>query len=1026
MPSYNNFQSKNKKNIKDRYDIYESEFYSPIEKSSDSKLDLHLHKWVEFIAFMRWYPDIYFDMIKPETGGITLDSYQRLMMRTLVRFPQNYFCAPRGIAKCVTGDTMLFTSNGMKEIGEYFNYINDNIEFEQLHNISVLNKNGKMETSLAGVYSGYKETKKIMTDFGYEIEASLNHPILIMTKNGDLEYKKTEDICVGDYLPISRKNDVWGSNTYIDYNFDKFLDTKSEISKSRLKNKNIHKFPTELTPDFSLILGYLIGDGCMTRDNTIQFTNEDKDILNNYISFFKNVLNANVKQKDDINFTTHGMLLREYFNQIGLKEVNAFGKEIPKLILESTKENVANFIKGLFDTDGCVAGNSIQYCTASEKLSKQVQLVLLNFGIISSRKKCYNKKFKTYHYKICISSNNIDIYNKEIGFSCERKQNKLNKYCKENHDKRNPNKDIIPYQSNKIIKLYPKGHTRDKFYHVLKGNNELTYNKLSLLFDVNERFDNKDFEEYEQLKQIYNLNYYYTKVVEIESSANHVYDLNMPETNSFIGNGFINHNTLIEVMVLYHTAMWYPNITLAITASTKESAAKIWKEKHDEIIRFYPSIANEIKSANFSKDTGRVEFQNGAVIDNLANAQSSKGLRRRRGSLEESALIDKDLYEDAIEPIFNVPRVTLGNIVDPTELNGAINRFTTSGYKNSDEYEVILKTVRQMNALEGSFVFGADWRVPIHFGRQKKSTIDKARQGNTIRFQQNYLCKWIGVSDGGLINISKLIKQRTLSSPEFEIPKDKRGNNELAEYVISVDVARSASDSNNKTAIVVLKIKRNGKGTVSQVRIVNIITPPNGLNFTEQTVEVKRVFYQYGGNLDLTKSRVKAIVVDANTIGQGLIDRLLEEITDPVTNEELGCFATINTNQRPETPSSPPIVYALKSQGINGEIIKTFIDYVESNKLKLVMSFDNIKENMPKGVDKILLEQTCFQYQKLIDEVSNLKLKKTQNSITVEQVIKRVDKDRYSATAYGLYYIELFMNNYEDVDYDDEDELVYY
>jgi len=137
--------------------------------------------------------------------------------------------------------------------------------------------------------------------------------------------------------------------------------------------------------------------------------------------------------------------------------------------------------------------------------------------------------------------------------------------------------------------------------------------------------------------------------------------------------------TLTQIMVAYHTAICHPNVTLAITASTKESAVKIWKEKHEEILRFYPSMKDEIKSENFSKDSGRVEFQNGAVIDNLANAQSSKGLRRRRGSLEESALIDKDLYEDAIEPIFNVPRTTMSGETDPTELNGQINRFSTSG-----------------------------------------------------------------------------------------------------------------------------------------------------------------------------------------------------------------------------------------------------------------------------------------------------------------------------------------------------------
>lgn len=137
--------------------------------------------------------------------------------------------------------------------------------------------------------------------------------------------------------------------------------------------------------------------------------------------------------------------------------------------------------------------------------------------------------------------------------------------------------------------------------------------------------------------------------------------------------------TLAHILVDYATACCFPNITIAITASTKESAVKIWKDKHDEILRFYPSFAANIKSANFSKDTGRVEFQNGSVVDSLANSQSSKGLRRRRGGLEESALIDKDLYEDALEPIFNIARTTMSGEIDPTELNGQINRYSTSG-----------------------------------------------------------------------------------------------------------------------------------------------------------------------------------------------------------------------------------------------------------------------------------------------------------------------------------------------------------
>jgi ribonucleoside-diphosphate reductase alpha chain len=282
------------------------------------------------------------------------------------------------------------------------------------------------------------------------------------------------------------------------------------------------------------------------------------------------------------------------------------------------------------------------------------------------------------------------------------------------------------------------------------------------------------------------------------------------------------------------------------------------------------------------------------------------------------------------------------------------------------------------------------------------------------------LCDWIGASDGALINISKLIKARTLITPELECPLDKKGHLDLCEYVLGVDVARSNEESNNKTAIVVLKIIRSQSGSIRQIQVVNIVTPPNGLNYEEQAVIVKKIFYKYGGNLDLTKSRVKAIVVDINVIGQGLLEKLLEDTTDPETNEELGCFASINTEDKPKVKDAPPIVYGLKAQGINGDIIRIFIDSIESNKLKLIKSYDDIKDNLPKETDLETIDLLCSQTQLFIDEVANLRLKKTQSNVTVEQVIKKIDKDRYSAIAMGTYYISQFLEQEqinEDYDY---------
>ncbi|MDJ1631428.1 hypothetical protein QNN00_17930 [Bacillus velezensis] len=231
----------------------------------------------------------------------------------------------------------------------------------------------------------------------------------------------------------------------------------------------------------------------------------------------------------------------------------------------------------------------------------------------------------------------------------------------------------------------------------------------------------------------------------------------------------------------------------------------------------------------------------------------------------------------------------------------------------------------EMADLKGKIVLGASWELPCHFGRGETRTQILAKKNDpttsSTAFAMNYESKWVGASDGALINISKLIKARTITNPELACPRDKNKNFLLNEYVIGVDVARSSEKSNNKTAIIVLKIIRNSNNAIRQVQVVNIIEPPNGLNFKEQSIMVKRVFKNYGGNEDLSISRVRAVIVDGNGVGSGLVDRLLEDVTDPETNEELGCWATINTDQKPDVPNSLLLFITSNLKGLTTRLL---------------------------------------------------------------------------------------------------------
>jgi hypothetical protein len=457
--------------------------------------------------------------------------------------------------------------------------------------------------------------------------------------------------------------------------------------------------------------------------------------------------------------------------------------------------------------------------------------------------------------------------------------------------------------------------------------------------------------------------------------------------------------TLLEVMGMYHTAIFFPDIELSMTAQTRENAAKLIDEKHRELMRFYPLLQNEIKSFKSSKDSAEVVFTSGGRIDILANQQSTKGARRKRLNIEESALLNNELFQDVLEPIVNVPRRTIGKkaLVNPEELNGQINFFTTSWFRGSDEYERNLRMVREMIDLKGVMVIGSDWQLAASCGRgeTKSKILEKKSKLSPTFFAMNYESKWVGATSGALIDINKIMDLRVISNPEFK--SDNRHD-----YIISMDVARSNSDSNNKTSIAVFKILRNKNGRIKQIRTVNLFCLPNGLNFSSQVIELKKIKLVYNA---------KAVIVDGNGLGKGVVDEALKETIDPKTGQNLGCWATMNTDQEPEVNDAEEILYVLNSQGINSDIIVNFIDMIEGKKVTFLEKRDDAGYELD-DYEYIKTITPHLETDAFIEEVANLKLKELPSKkYTIEQVTKKIDKDRYSAIAYGLWYIKKFEDN---------------
>jgi stage V sporulation protein R len=93
-------------------------------------------------------------------------------------------------------------------------------------------------------------------------------------------------------------------------------------------------------------------------------------------------------------------------------------KDVPDIILRSPKSVVAAFLRGLFETNGVVTKDGIRLRTSSAALTQTVQLLLLNFGILSTR----------ISRKLQVTGKSASVFKEEIGFDLEVQRAALERY----------------------------------------------------------------------------------------------------------------------------------------------------------------------------------------------------------------------------------------------------------------------------------------------------------------------------------------------------------------------------------------------------------------------------------------------------------------------------------------------------------------------------------------------------------------------------------------------------------------------
>jgi len=437
--------------------------------------------------------------------------------------------APTG---CVDEESLVSTDQGIVPIEE----LDDTTaEFDQWDEIDVgVSTDGGTKTATAVYDNSLDSVRTIETETGFNISATPNHRFRVLTEDNEYEWRETQNIEPGDSVVLSR-------DSYIDPEIPGQLDVPERENVHHRSDQNL-VLPEEMSPELAMLLGFYVGDGHLNSTNGVELAvdSEYPETVKRLIGAGERVFGVSATTEEKSNCTLvsiGGKHATRFFKDNGWQKRSrtAF---VPKQVLNADEETLKAFLRGLFEADGS-ASRKIELVTSSEKLSKQVQTVLLCFGIIFKREKKqptesgYNSGDENPYFVLRgLNKANDKKFLNEIGFISKSTDIELTE--------RSYQGDKYPQSVVEIIRetdgYYDNcERTLKNKINDAKRRDGITHN---LLTKVEERTNEPIEIDGRKLSSLF-----VDTVESVSDDVAYTKDISVPSNNTYIANGFVTHNT---------------------------------------------------------------------------------------------------------------------------------------------------------------------------------------------------------------------------------------------------------------------------------------------------------------------------------------------------------------------------------------------------------------------------------------------------------------------------------------------------
>ncbi len=448
---------------------------------------------------------------------------------------------PTGTGKCVRGDTLVLSAQGVRRID---GFCGSRVPGSVAAMGSTVYGVGGPEPAAFWYYDGERSTVRITTRYGYSLEGTPNHRVLVMGAEGVVQWRALGSLQVGDAALLARGAGVWPAE-------EVRMPIEAAVYRTCAYRLTL---PPTVDQDFAELLGWLCADGTLSVPPELSFTKGDPYARARVMALFAALglpSTETYERGKTAGIAVSSAPLRNVFAVLGVPLTTAPHKQVPECILQSPRHVVVAFLRGLFSGDASVFPDRslVEYTTASGVMARQVQTLLLALGIPARRRPKHVRGHGEYSV-VVVSGAAARAFARAVGFMSARKQEPLAEITAKQV---NTNVDVVPHAAPLLLGLrrayrarfrsLPGGY-RKMWSSYEYGLRQPSYPLLGEVLAAYTRI--ADEPEYQSLRRVVTRMPFFDPVTAVERGQTaEVFDLSVPGTHSFVANGFQNHNTAV-------------------------------------------------------------------------------------------------------------------------------------------------------------------------------------------------------------------------------------------------------------------------------------------------------------------------------------------------------------------------------------------------------------------------------------------------------------------------------------------------